>query len=65
MQPREQAIADMKYAQSLGETAVRQHFDIWALKTPPFDPKQGDDVYFATLQEVMNKRNTTDCLLVN
>lgn len=65
MTPREQAISDMKYAKSLGETALFQHFDLWSRKDWPFNPQPGDDEYFQALQEIMRKRDTNECLLVD
>lgn len=58
---RDEAIADCKYALSLGMTALNQHFCIWAgyrsLDT------SSDHEYRETINEIKAKLETDECLL--
>lgn len=62
MTPREEALADMRYAKSLGETALKQHYLIWKnpVKTRDFE---GDREYQLAIMEIWDKLNTPECLL--
>lgn len=61
MTPREEAISDCKYARSLGETALNQHYMIWRGHTVVVDSY--NDQYAATVMEIWDKLNTPECLL--
>lgn len=68
MTAREEAIADCKYAKSLGNTALEKHIQSWSI---PFEQhvKQGylvcpdDDVYIDAIAEISQKLDTDECLL--
>ncbi|UAV89729.1 hypothetical protein [Pseudomonas phage COT4] len=61
MTPREEAIADMRYAKSLGETALKQHYLIWRGATVPYP--SDDAEYAGVVMEVYDKLDTEECLL--
>lgn len=61
MTPREEAISDCKYARSLGETALKQHYMIWRGRTVVVDSY--NDQYATTVMEIWDKLNTSECLL--
>lgn len=61
MTPREEAIADCKYAISLGETAYKQHYLSWRGATLPLGTPDAD--YAQAIMEINDKLNTEDCLL--
>lgn len=61
MTPREQAIDDCKYANSLGETALKQHYLIWRGDTIPLG--SSDTEYASAVMEIWDKLNTPECLL--
>lgn len=58
---RDEAIADMRYAKSLGETALKQHYMIWRGATVPFPSDVAD--YAATVMEIYEKLGSEECLL--
>lgn len=58
---RDEAIADMRYAKSLGETALKQHYMIWRGATVPFPSDVAE--YAATVMEVYEKLGSEECLL--
>lgn len=58
---REEAIADMRYAKSLGQTALKQHYMIWRGATVPFPSDVAE--YAATVMEVYEKLGSEVCLL--
>lgn len=55
------AIADMRYAKGLGETALKQHYMIWRGATLPYP--SDDAEYQAAVMEIYDKLNTEECLL--
>jgi hypothetical protein len=59
--PREEAIADMRYAKSLGMTALKQHYLIWRGATVLFPSY--DQEYAGFIMEIYDKLDTDDCLL--
>lgn len=60
MTPREEAIADCKYAKSLGETALQHHLRMWYA----WDGGTQSDVdYYLTIDEIRVKLGTPRCLL--
>lgn len=61
MTPREEAIADCKYALLLGTTALWNHFAQW-MPEHPLD-SASDLEYRKTLFEIRDKHNTEECLL--
>ncbi len=61
MTPREEAISDMKYAKSLGMTALNQHYLIWRGATV-LHPS-ADAEYAQAVMEVYDKLDTDECLL--
>ena len=61
MTPREEAIADMRYAKGLGETALKQHYLIWRGATLPVGSEDAE--YAAAVMEIYDKLDTEDCLL--
>lgn len=61
MTPQEEAIADMRYARSLGDTALKQHYLIWRGTTVPLDSYDAE--YASTVMEIWDKLNTPECLL--
>lgn len=61
MTPREEAIADMRYAKSLGEVALTQHYLIWRGATVPYP--SDDAEYASVIMEIYNKLDTEECLL--
>lgn len=61
MTPREDAISDMRYAKSLGSTALWEHLAQW-LPEHPLD-STSDQEYRAALFEIRDKHNTEECLL--
>ena len=61
MTPREQAISDMKYAKSLGETALNQHYMHWRGATVPYSSDVAE--YAQVVMEIYNKLYTDECLL--
>lgn len=61
MTPREEAISDMKYAKSLGETALKQHYMIWRGATVPYPSDVAE--YARTVMEVYENLGTEECLL--
>ena len=66
---RQQAIDDCRYAKSLGETALHQHFMHWrdfeGYSVPLTDYEKRDILYYRTISEIASKLNTTECLLEN
>lgn len=58
MIPREEALADMRYAKSLG---VKQHYLIWRGATIPLG--SSDLEYASAVMEIWDKLNTPECLL--
>ena len=58
---REEAIADMRYAKSLGETALKQHYLIWRGRTVPYPSDAAE--YASTVMEIYEKLETDECLL--
>lgn len=58
----EEAVATCKYAQSLGETALKEHFDIWLEFEDP-DTTEDELLYIEALIEVKSKLGTEECLL--
>lgn len=62
MTPIEEAIAVCKYAKSLGETALKEHFDIWIEFDDP-NAKEDELLYIEALIEVKSKLGTDQCLL--
>lgn len=63
MSPREEAIADMRYAKSLGMTALKQHYMIWRGATVPYPSDVAE--YASVVMEVYDKLDTDECLLEN
>lgn len=63
MTPREEALSDMCYAKSLGETALKQHYLIWRGATIPLGSSHVE--YASTVMEIWDKLNTPECLLEN
>lgn len=61
MTPREEAIKDMKYAKSLGLTALKQHYTIWRGATVPYPSDVAE--YAQTVMEVYENLETDNCLL--
>lgn len=61
MTPREEAIADMTYAKSLGETALKQHYMIWRGATVPCPSDVAE--YADVVMEIYDKLETEECLL--
>lgn len=61
MSPREEAIADMKYAKSLGMTALKQHYMIWRGATVPYPSDVAE--YAGVIMEIYDKLDTEECLL--
>lgn len=61
MTPREEAISDMKYAKSLGETALKQHYMHWRGATVPYPSDVAE--YAQTVMEVYENLDTEECLL--
>ena len=61
MTPREEAINDMKYAKSLGLTALKQHYTIWRGATVPYPSDVAE--YAQTVMEVYENLETDNCLL--
>jgi hypothetical protein len=61
MTPREEAIADMKYAKSLGMTALKQHYMIWRGATVPYPSDVAE--YASVVMEIYGKLDTEDCML--
>lgn len=61
MTPREEAIADMRYAKSLGETALKQHYLIWRGMTVLYPSYDAD--YAKVVMEIYDKLDTEECLL--
>ena len=61
MTPREEAIADMRYAKKLGSTAFWEHLSQW-LPEHPLD-SASDLEYRKALFEIRDKHNTENCLL--
>lgn len=61
MTPLEEALADMRYANSLGETALKQHYLIWRGATIPIG--SSDIEYVRAVMEIWDKLNTPECLL--
>lgn len=61
MTPREEAIADMAYAKSLGKTALNQHYMIWRGATLPYPSDAAE--YAQAVMEIYEKLDTDDCLL--
>lgn len=60
MNQMEQAIQDLKYARSLGETAFNQHIDIWSI----VGLQDQDDIDYAdAIKEIKQKLGTDKCLL--
>lgn len=62
MTPREEALADMRYAKSLGETALKQHYIIWRNPVKTRDCEE-DKEYQLAILEINAKLNTPECLL--
>ena len=62
MTPREEALADMRYAKSLGETALKQHYIIWRNPVKTRDCEE-DEEYQLKILEIQTKLNTPECLL--
>lgn len=58
---REEAVADCKYAKSLGDTALKQHYIIWRGATVPYPSDIAE--YAATVIEIYEKLETDECLL--
>jgi len=65
MTPREQAIDDCNYAQSLGEIALIQHISIWkdGRLSLGHSFQGGDEEYYLAIIEIWDKLNTPECLL--
>lgn len=61
MTPREEAIADMRYAKSLGGTALKQHYMIWRGATVPFPSEAAE--YAKAVMEAYEKLDTDECIL--
>ncbi len=61
MTEREAAIADMRYAKSLGETALKQHYSIWRGATVPYPSDMAE--YACSVIEIYEKLGTAECLL--
>jgi hypothetical protein len=61
MTPREEAIADMKYAKSLGMTALKQHYLIWRGATLVVGTSNAE--YSLAVMEIYDKLDTEKCLL--
>lgn len=61
MTPREEAIADMRYARSCGTTAYWEHLAQW-MPEHPLDSEH-DKEYRKTLFEIRDKLYTDECLL--
>lgn len=51
----------MRYAKSLGETALKQHYLIWRGATLPYPSEDAD--YAQAVMEVYDKLDTVECLL--
>lgn len=60
MNAREEAIADCKYARSLGVLALDSHFEIWQKGDADTDEHEE---YQLTILEIQRKLNTNECLL--
>ncbi|AMR57376.1 hypothetical protein vB_PsyM_KIL4_0134 [Pseudomonas phage vB_PsyM_KIL4] len=58
---RDDAIADMRYAKGLGETALKQHYLIWRGATLPLGSEEAE--YALAVMEIYEKLDTEDCLL--
>lgn len=58
---RSEAIADMTYAKSLGETALKQHYMIWRGATVPYPSDVAE--YAACVMEIYENLGTEQCLL--
>lgn len=63
MTPREEAIGDMKYAKSLGMTALKQHYLIWRGATVVVGTECAE--YASVIMEIYDKLDTDECLLEN
>lgn len=66
MTPREEAIADCKYARSLGEIALSQHIDMWTglrAQASKVELNRDEYSYFVAMNELKRKLNTEECLL--
>lgn len=59
---REEAIADCKYAKSLGTVALNEHFNHW-FGFPPSMEMKADYEYWCVLGEIREKLDTDECLL--
>lgn len=57
---REEAIADCKYAKSLGETALKEHIHIWEVH---YTAEGDDHKYRTAILEIKKKLGTPQCLL--
>lgn len=62
MTPREEAIADCKYANNLGYIALQEHINQW-LGFPPSMDMEEDYAYWIAMVEIKQKYNTEECLL--
>lgn len=58
---RDEAIADCKYAKSLGTVALMQHIAVW--QTLIDEDNQSDNEYHAAIAEIEYKLETEECLL--
>lgn len=58
---RDEAIADCKYAKSLGNIALMQHIGFW--QTLIDEDSQSDNEYHAAILEIEYKLETEECLL--
>lgn len=65
MTPREQAIDDCNYAQSLGEIALIRHISIWkdGRLSLGHSFQEGDGEYYLAILKINTKLNTPECLL--
>lgn len=58
---RAEAIADCKYAKSLGDVALKQHIAIWQTLIDECD--QSDNEYHSAIAEIEDKLGSEECLL--
>lgn len=57
----EQAVLDCKYARSLGEVALQQHFQHWEGFPPSYD--SDEYAYWVTIACIKMNLDTPECLL--